>query len=718
MKKLISIILVLISLSSYGQTPPRTGYLVQPAKWKFVNPIWLDSGAYITKIPKYGGQNRYLVYDSITGKVGYRYVSSATTIDTTSLSNRINAKVPYTGATTNVNIGANTYIGHSLKSDASDGVLIEAANGTDVGIFGAGNTANSSLYGGLTIGSLTSGNGTDSVVVANSTGLLKKRPSSAFGSSYTGGNGILVSGSTIYGDTTKLASRYSPSFVTKITTPLVVGGTTTTSPLTFKTTTGVGTTGADMHFLVGNNGGTEAMTILNSGTIGINTNAPTAGCGLEIKDKADALYLNNTLGSRTTLALHSGNYTQIVGDGSELNISTLGGTSITFGTNSIQRGFWSTSGDFNIGNSSNFTTYGKLGIQVAPTATANYGLVSLGSGAFNGATSGFFTGAAAGTLIAGNLASGSTADHFNFQTGGVSYAKLNSTGLFTPTIIGGTSTTSPLTFKTTTGIGASGADHIFQVGNNGATEAMRILNNGNVVIGSSSSSYKFNIGAGTIKAYYNPNTSQGVLYMGTESNHPVAFAVYDAEVLRFASGGNITIGSSTSISRLAVPLAPTASPNYGLVSLGSGAFDGSTSGFFTGAAAGTLIAGNLASGSTSDLLNLGTAGVSGIKVTSAGNTTIAGTLTVALAKNVIITEGSSGRAGQTTLVAGTKAITVTGITTNSRAFVTLVAQGGTSTTVYQYQAVCTANTLTISAVSVVGALINTDTSILNYFIIN
>ena len=42
MRKYIVIILVLISLGSYAQTPPRTGYLVQPAKWKFVNPIWLD----------------------------------------------------------------------------------------------------------------------------------------------------------------------------------------------------------------------------------------------------------------------------------------------------------------------------------------------------------------------------------------------------------------------------------------------------------------------------------------------------------------------------------------------------------------------------------------------------------------------------------------------------------------------------------------------------
>jgi hypothetical protein len=45
------------------------------------------------------------------------------------------------------------------------------------------------------------------------------------------------------------------------------------------------------------------------------------------------------------------------------------------------------------------------------------------------------------------------------------------------TIIGGTATTDALTYKTTTGVGTTGADHIFVVGSNGATEAMRILNN-------------------------------------------------------------------------------------------------------------------------------------------------------------------------------------------------------------------------------------------------
>ena len=67
------------------------------------------------------------------------------------------------------------------------------------------------------------------------------------------------------------------------------------------------------------------------------------------------------------------------------------------------------------------------------------------------------------------------------------------TSIFNPLLIGGTGTTSPLTYKTTTGVGTAGADHIFQVGNNGATEAMRILNNGNVGIGTASPGVKLDV---------------------------------------------------------------------------------------------------------------------------------------------------------------------------------------------------------------------------------
>lgn len=59
-----------------------------------------------------------------------------------------------------------------------------------------------------------------------------------------------------------------------LTSNKLIGGSTTTSDLFLQTTSGAGAAGADMHFLVGNNGATEAMTILNNGNVGIGTTNP------------------------------------------------------------------------------------------------------------------------------------------------------------------------------------------------------------------------------------------------------------------------------------------------------------------------------------------------------------------------------------------------------------------------------------------------------------
>lgn len=63
------------------------------------------------------------------------------------------------------------------------------------------------------------------------------------------------------------------------------------------------------------------------------------------------------------------------------------------------------------------------------------------------------------------------------------------TSITDPLVIGGTGTTSPLTLQSTSGIGAAGADLIFKTGNNGATEDMRILNNGDVGIGTATPNF-------------------------------------------------------------------------------------------------------------------------------------------------------------------------------------------------------------------------------------
>lgn len=97
---------------------------------------------------------------------------------------------------------------------------------------------------------------------------------------------------------------------------------------------------------------------------------------------------------------------------------------------------------------------------------------------------------------------------------------------------------------------------------------------------------------------------------------------------------------------------------------------------------------------------------------------IAGNLNLVNAGDTLkIAEGANGRVGQIALAAGTVAIAIASVTDNSRAFVQLVTPSGGSLTV-QYQAVCTAGTLTISANIAAGTINAADTSTLNYFVIN
>lgn len=95
--------------------------------------------------------------------------------------------------------------------------------------------------------------------------------------------------------------------------------------------------------------------------------------------------------------------------------------------------------------------------------------------------------------------------------------------------------------------------------------------------------------------------------------------------------------------------------------------------------------------------------------TTAGNLVI-GTGRLTVGENV---------AGQTTLVAGTKAITVTGLTTSSLAFVSVVsAVPGAGNLTVSHRAVCTANTITITALVAAGTINNLDVSVVNWFVVN
>lgn len=72
--------------------------------------------------------------------------------------------------------------------------------------------------------------------------------------------------------------------------------------------------------------------------------------------------------------------------------------------------------------------------------------------------------------------------------------------------------------------------------------------------------------------------------------------------------------------------------------------------------------------------------------------------------------------GQATLVAGTLAITIPGLTISNKGYVSLVASATGSSTV-TYQGVCTANTLTLRANVAAGTINVADISTLNWFVI-
>jgi len=113
----------------------------------------------------------------------------------------------------------------------------------------------------------------------------------------------------------------SPTFVTKITSPLLQGGVGTTQTLALKPTTGVGATGADIIFQAGTNGGTEAGRFLNSGAFQL-TAVPATSGGTD-----DILTRNTSTGVVDKIAVSTIPITQATAD---LTAQTAAGNITTF----------------------------------------------------------------------------------------------------------------------------------------------------------------------------------------------------------------------------------------------------------------------------------------------------------------------------------------------------------------------------------------------------
>lgn len=101
------------------------------------------------------------------------------------------------------------------------------------------------------------------------------------------------------------------------------------------------------------------------------------------------------------------------------------------------------------------------------------------------------------------------------------------------------------------------------------------------------------------------------------NNLAISSGAVATDVITFGANG-VGIGIANSVSKLHIATAPVASANYGTESIGSGAFDGTTAGFFTGSASGTSIAVNEVSAFAGDLISLQVNGTNRLKISATG----------------------------------------------------------------------------------------------------
>lgn len=207
----------------------------------------------------------------------------------------------------------------------------------------------------------------------------------------------------------------TPIFTTSMTGPLVIGGTGVSSTLTLRSTSGVGTTGADIIFQAGNNGGTELMRLLNGGTVLI---GDTANSNMTI-----GLTLNQGAADNHILTCRSSDVAHGLTTGGTVPMST--NDYLAVGKGSANGGgpqlVGITDGDESSGVTWSFYGYNQSGPNTAKT-TAARGIFEFNMAQHSGANAVQNVAADGNLAVIRTQAAGSLTTRFIFDTEGSAHA--------------------------------------------------------------------------------------------------------------------------------------------------------------------------------------------------------------------------------------------------------------------------------------------------------
>ena len=297
--------------------------------------------------------------------------------------------------------------------------------------------------------------------------------------------------------------------------------------------------GDSLPLTIGTTSANQAFTLLNSGNVGIGTTNPTYRLEAHNNATANAALLYSST-SETTVAIGSTSNSN--------NANVIWYTDS--GTGQIFRGgtgfsAWAGALSLNIYNSN-----GPIGFHPGATANVLYlttgGLVGIG-----------ITTPQAPLSFANSVGNKIDFYHSTVSTGDRYGIQVQSDQLIIHSGAGGLSTGGILLGKSTTST---------------FTEAMRITNGGNVGIGTTSPTYKFEVSDGTRTGIINPNATLDGIFIGIKQAKPLVFGTNDAERMRITSAGLVGIGTTNVTSTLTVRTAANSvvgiSDNTGIPRIG------------------------------------------------------------------------------------------------------------------------------------------------------